>query len=217
MSDNDKPNSSPSAPHFLWNNDSLEKYTKNINSCEFITKFNEFVAKDFTDCNAAVDSFKTIIQDAASKSAKIIRKNLKQTKKYKKNKPWFTDSCRDLHTSVKNYAKLVNKHPYNGHYRASFYKLKSKLRRACKSEEKKFKKRIQSDIYNNMDKDPKSFWSLINNLDKHAKNNSDEHTCNKEFTNFFKNLYKVDHSSNKNHDELEKKNTESSLNQLSTA
>ena len=206
VGDNNLLNLAPSIPQFVWNNEALEKYTMNLNSNEFHTKFNEFLSADFTDCNAAVSSFNSIIQEAASKSTKTIKKNQKNfAKKRRKHKPWFNDSCRDLYTSVKNYEKLVNKYPQNENYRTSFYRLRSKFRRACKLEERNFRKQIHTEIYNKMDKDPKSFWSLINKLDKHVKStSSDEYTCNKEFTDFYKSLYKIDMSTKNVHNEIEK-------------
>jgi hypothetical protein len=62
--------------------------------------------KDFDDSDSMVNSFNSILLDNANKSAKFIKK--KTNIKYKiksKRKPWFSESCFELHNSVKNYTK----------------------------------------------------------------------------------------------------------------
>ena len=109
-------------------------------------------------------------------------------KKKTPKKPWSSESSRDLHISVKNYAKLVNKFPHNEKYRSSFYKLRSKLRRLSKKEEKDYKETIRSELNRNIDRDPKHFWKLINKLDNKNKVDDSDLTCNSIFTDFFQKL-----------------------------
>ena len=119
-----------------------------------------------------------------------------KSKKKTPKKPWFSESSRDLYISVKNYAKLVNKYSQNKSYRSSFYKLRSKLRRTCKREEKNYKKDIYSELSKNINKNPKFFWNLINKLDKKIKADDNDFTCSDTFTNFFQKLHQADKSTN---------------------
>jgi len=81
------------------------------------------------------------LYENALQSAKLVQKvSMLRTKKKESNRnPWFTESCRDLHNTVKNYEKLVNKYPQNTEYRHKFYSFRSKFRRLCKFEETKYK------------------------------------------------------------------------------
>jgi hypothetical protein len=65
---------------------------------------------------------------------------------------------------VKNYEKLVNKYPQNTEYRHKFYSFRSKVRRLCKFEEKKYKEKKNSELSNISNKNPKAFWDILNNL-----------------------------------------------------
>jgi hypothetical protein len=71
---------------------------------------------------------------------------LRTKKKGSNRNPWFTESCRDLRNTVKNYEKLVNKYPQNTEYRHKFYSFRSKFRRLCKFEENKYKEKKCSEL-----------------------------------------------------------------------
>ena len=119
----------------------------------------------------------------------------KKRKFYKK--PWYSNSCHDLRNTVKNYEKLLNKFPDNGFYRKSFYTFKSKYRRTCKYEAHMYKQKIVNTINNSLDKDPKTFWDLLNNLDKlHSTKNSSDDLPYQLFFDFYKNLNKGQSSHN---------------------
>lgn len=74
-----------------------------------------------------------------------------------KTNPWFSHSCSDFRNTVKNYEKLVNKHPSNSKYRKMFYTYKAKCRRLCKFEELIYGNKIFNAIYKNNNNNPKSF------------------------------------------------------------
>ena len=101
-------------------------------------------------------------------------------------KPWFSESCRDLHNTVKSYEKFFNKCPTNETYRSAFYKFRSKLRRCCKREIKNYKQQIYSELSKNMEKDPKTFWNLVKKLDGKPYKSDDEYTGNDKFLDFYK-------------------------------
>ena len=78
--------------------------------------------KDFDDSDSMVNSFNSILLDNANISAKFIKNKPNIKVKIKsKRKPRFSESCIELHNSVKNYETLVNKFPKNAQYRKSFY------------------------------------------------------------------------------------------------
>ena len=112
--------------------------------------------------------------------------NSPKNKKTKK-KQWFTESCKELRNIVRNYEKLVNKFPFNASYRQSFYSFRARYRRKCKFEEKMHRQTLLNEINNSMNKDPKTFWKLINKLSHPLKceNNGIPHN---EFINHFKKL-----------------------------
>ena len=117
-------------------------------------------------------------------------------------KPYFTDSCNDLWVTVKKYCWLVNKYPKNLTYQKEYYSYRSKYRRLCKTEEKKYKTRIYEQISQNMKDDPKIFWNLINKLNSMSENKTDQIFNETEFQNFFENninLCKTENNSFHNH------------------
>jgi hypothetical protein len=52
---------------------------------------------------------------------------------------------------------IVNRYPQNTEYRHPFYSFRSKFRRLCKFEEKKYKEKICSELSNIINKNPKAF------------------------------------------------------------
>ena len=59
-----------------------------------------------------------MLQENANKSAKFVKVfpgKVKKNNPYKKH--WFSESCKDLRTLVKNYEKLVDKFPEKDEYR----------------------------------------------------------------------------------------------------
>ena len=128
---------------------------------------------DFRDSNLITDSFNSVLQDCAKQSAKFINKVPTQKIRKSNTKPWLTQSCTDLRNTVKIYEKLVNKNPHNGQYRKLFYTYRSKFR---KHEEKMYKQNIYNDMSNNIDKNPKTFWNMLNKLEKLHTNHDSVHT-----------------------------------------
>lgn len=127
---------------------------------------------------------------------------LRTKKKGSNRNPWFTESCRDLRNTVKNYEKLVNKYPQNTEYRHKFYSFRSKFRRLCKFEEKKYKEKICSELSNISNKNPKAFWDILNNLNRLKGENSktEEILPQEDFIKFYKNL----NSRDKDHNSVQK-------------
>ncbi|CAG2203393.1 unnamed protein product [Mytilus edulis] len=134
---------------FIWTPEAINLYTLNSNSIESKNKFEQFLKSTFKDSESPVNSFNTILYENALKSAKLVKKVPVRNKNQNrlKRRPWYSESCRELGVTVKNYAKLVNKHPYNSEYRHKFYSFRSRLRRLCKYEENKYKKDIFSELY----------------------------------------------------------------------
>ena len=114
---------------FIWDNKAIDCYTTNIQNSHVKQRLEEFVNDKQIDCNSAVEKFNAILCDTALLSTKFVQKKIMNRPIKKNKKPWFSDSCHDLHTTVKKYCLLVNKFPDNGSYRKSFYSFKSKLRR----------------------------------------------------------------------------------------
>ena len=195
----------PPIAKYLWNNDAIDNYVKNLSSKDCQQKIHNFLRTEFYDCDLAVKTFNEILYDCANKSTKLIQKQISvKPKKKTPKKPWFSESSRDLHISVKNYAKLVNKFPHIGKYRSSFYKLRSKLRRVSKKEEKAYKEKIHSELSRNIDRDPKHFWKLINKLDNKNKVDDNDLTCNSTFTDFFQKLHQIDENTNEMQNKITK-------------
>ena len=103
-----------------------------------------------------MEAFNSILQENAKNSAKFVKRFPNITRKKNHNKKhWFSESCKDLRVTVKNYEKLVNKFPEKDEYRKKLYSLRSKYRRLCKYEEKAYKNKICSELSNTCGKDPK--------------------------------------------------------------
>ena len=89
---------------------------------------------------------------------------LRTKKKGSNRNPWFTESCRDLRNAVKHYEKMVNKYPQNTEYRHKCYSSRTKFRRLCKFEGKKYKETKCSELSNISNKNPKAFWDILTTL-----------------------------------------------------
>ena len=177
---------------FIWTKEAVELYTQNINSADSKQKLEHFLQTEFTDTNSAVEAFTSILQENAKKSAKFVKKIPNNSRKKNRNKKrWFSETCKDLRVTVKNYEKLVNRFPENDEYRKKFYSLRSKFRRLCKYEERAYKNKICSELSNTCDKDPKIFWDIINKLGRQSNGQiTDNDIPQDDFIAFFKNLNK---------------------------
>ena len=173
---------------FVWDSEAINRYSTLIQNNKSKTKLQQFLSRKYSNCNEAVNDLNTILQETAMASAKFIKGRIKKQTNKPKRKPWFSESCDDLYKTVKHYAFLINKFPFNGAYRKEYYSYRSKLRRKCKQNEKKYKNEICSDLSSNINTDPKSFWDLLNKLSRASDNNSTENIDEQAFCKFFKNL-----------------------------
>ena len=194
----DKTKISPHIGKFLWNPESINRYTAKIQSTDIRHKLTKFQEIKFKTSDEAVTHFNNILQEAAMSSAKFIRGKIKNKNNKSKRKPCFTQSCKDLRNTVKHYASLINKFPFNGSFCKEYHSYLSKYRRKYKQEENNYRNDINKNLYNNMSTDPKVFWDQLNKLKKSSNtSNSDEITNQKEFLNFFQKL-SADESSKNN-------------------
>ena len=92
---------------FIWSDKAKSLYKKNIQSKEAARQLENFMKTDFNDSDIIVDSFNSILIDISKKSTKFVFKQTTKAKKRKIKKPWFTESCKELRNTVKNYEKLV--------------------------------------------------------------------------------------------------------------
>ena len=186
---------------FIWNEEAINNYTKNIQSPKVKQKINDFMISEQRDCETATTQLNTILYDTALSSAKFIKSRSKINNK-KPRKPWFSESCHDLRVTVVKYCWLVNKHPDNGTYRKAYYSFRSKYRRLCKQEEKKYKNQIYDQIFHNIKNDPKTFWNLINKLSSLSENKKEENFNEDEFITFFTEMYSGNTQNNNFHDQI---------------
>lgn len=170
---------------FIWNKEAIENYKANLLSEKIKHKLQDFLINKNDNCELAVETFNSILQETATMSAKFVKSKILPIKK--KKKACFSDSCHELRNTVRSYLSLVNKYPYNGEYRKKYYSFLSKYRRKCKSEEKKYKQKICDDIYSNMSNDPKTFWNMINKLNNKSMIN-EENFNKEEFIQFFEKI-----------------------------
>ena len=96
---------------------------------------------------------------------------------------------------ARKYAKLVKLFPFNGTYRKEFYSYSSKFRRMCNTQKRNFRQNICDELSSNMKSDLKSFWGLINKLNKSRNDNTEEFDT-QEFIQFYKNHNSASSSKN---------------------
>jgi hypothetical protein len=125
---------------FIWDEEAINRYTTNIQSLNVKQKFQVFMSEDHSDCESAVSNFNSIKYDTALMSTKFIKRRTVKRQITSKKKPWFSESCQELYKTVNRYCSLLNTFPGNGSYRKAFYSFRSKFRRKCKMEERKYKK-----------------------------------------------------------------------------
>ena len=85
--------------------------------------------------------------------------------------------------------------PFNSTYGKEFYLYRSKLRRMCNTQKQKFRQNICDELFSNIRSDPKSFWGVINKLNKSRNDNIKEFDT-QEFIQFYKNLNSASSSKN---------------------
>ena len=105
---------------FIWTNESICLYRETLENKVVRVKIKTFNDANFMDCDSITESFSSILVDAAKQSVKFVKKMPGKRKRKLIKKPWSSNSCHDLHNTVKNYETLVNKSPYNGLYRKLF-------------------------------------------------------------------------------------------------
>ena len=86
---------------FLWNADSIDAYSQNINHPDVRRKFQDFENPKFSDLYTSVAAFNKIILDVARSLTKYVKNALNIKAKRKNNKPWFNQSCKDLRNTLK--------------------------------------------------------------------------------------------------------------------
>ena len=132
-----------------------------MQSVEVKQKLQNFINHDYKDCSTAAEKLTSVLHNTALASAKFVKSLVPKRLNRSKKKPWFSKSCHDLKNTVKKYCFLLNKYPDNGSYRKAFYSFRSKCRRKCKIEERKYKQQLCDDIYSNIKNDPRTFWNVI--------------------------------------------------------
>lgn len=194
----------PLPDKFLWTENTIKEYTRNMNSSESRIKLDEFLKTDFKTSDDALNVFNSILHENAKKSAKICKHFPVSKNKRKNKKPWYCESCKDLRKIVKKYEYQVDKHPQNDEFRKQFYSYRSKYRRLCNYKEKQHRKNLLKQLNDSNDNNPKMFWEIINKLNIAAggKNPSEEKLPQSEFVKFYQNLNKVDTKSNNFHESI---------------
>ena len=73
-------------------------------------------------------------------------------------------------------------------YRKALYSFRSKYRRKCKIEERKYKQQLCDDIYSNIKNDPKTFWNVINKIGNMSEKNDEDIQNKDDFIRYFENI-----------------------------
>ena len=94
---------------------------------------------------------------------------------------------------------------WDRHVRANIYHEKKVYRQIIKKKHRHYKNKVLNDLLENEKKNPKDFWSTVNNLISKHKSDPSEDIAPDSWINPFKSLFNMDYRNNFDQDE---RNTE---------
>lgn len=157
------PNDFPDS--FKWQSVSPQLFKDALESTEISNKLQTILGNqtnNASDVNAIVTDFRDVLIAAANVSLKK-RVRKRGVKKIKPQK-WFDNDLFKMRKTLDFKGKLLIKYPSDPLVRGNFFKYRKNYSKMCKSKRRKYKSEVISKLDNLFEKDPKAYWSLLDQL-----------------------------------------------------
>ena len=182
---------------FKWDNDSYAKFNKTLELPLIKEELMKIQRENFDLDQIGTNKMCQQFTEIVIKAAKLCLKSFKNHKsnKMKQNKPGFDQECKLLKQQSLSLGKLVQKYPKDPVIHGKYILAKKKFKKTVKEKYKLAKDQIMKNIMSCEQKDPKTFWKLINDLKGKAKKNINPIELD-EWTNYFGKLHNSQIASN---------------------
>ena len=138
-----------------------------------------------TDVNTIVANFSNILISAANKSLKKWKTRKEKTNT---NKKWFDLDLIKMRKTLDHKGKLFVKYPSDPFVRGNFYKYRQSYSKWCKFKRKKYKSDLVDKLDNLLENDPKTYWSLLDELRNNKRDSFESMTSPDEMFDHFSSL-----------------------------
>ena len=163
---------------YAFDKDKTHLYEQNLSNDENINRLRISLSQDevsVEDINKSVGDLNDILTAAAQKTFPI--KKIFARKEKNKNKPktkgWFTKECATSRKIFRKYSKLISEKPFDRQIFHSFIKARAAYKRTCRNAEKCFRHTLTKKLIEVGQRDPKTFWSIIDKMNNWGKDKID--------------------------------------------
>ena len=147
----------------LLNNEDIKSLADTLTKVEF-GKF---------DIDYCITKVNEILITAAKKSFPF-KKFTNRTKRRRPNKNcWYTRDCKSLRTVLRQHSRDLSRKPFSRKNLDLFVKARSAYKKTCQKAEKEYRKTLTKQLIDVGKKDPRTFWNIINRINKWGKEQSD--------------------------------------------
>ena len=158
---------------FKWGTESSRLFAETLNSDDVKNQLNAIDEKTFNSpsgVDKAICNLSQVIIQAANIS---LKRKSSAKKKRKQNKKWFDINLVKLRKSLDEKAKKFAKNPNDAHLRGNFFRCRKHYSKLCKVKHRKYKADMINKLDNLHENDPKTYWSILNDLkDDNSKSDS---------------------------------------------
>ena len=170
--------------HFIWSEKSKNDFCKQLNTPVTIHHIENTTTLHTHDPIKMVsDLTEILIKPAIEVKVKTVEKK----KKNAENPPWFDNSCEELKTEIKSRGKEIRRDPHNVYLKQQLTLSKKKLKKMVQKNKREYKNAIIVKM-NYSKKESKTFWKLLDKLDKKKDNVFREEISEERWVSYFKSI-----------------------------
>ena len=151
-------------PKFIWNSLSPTVFLNSLNSSCIQEKLKSFHLDQTSNCNTLAENLTSLIYEAAKNVLRTKTPKKPNTKKRPRHKKWFDPDLIKMRKRLMQFGKIFSNNNYVTSIRDKYYRMLREYNKLKRNKCREYKYRILNQIINLHDKDPKSYWKLINDL-----------------------------------------------------
>lgn len=186
---------------FQWNEDLKGALCDSFNSKEVFHEldvlFSNSCKGNNLDVDSVVNKFTGVIIDTSRKVIPVKRKRSfgKSKPKTLQKQKWFDKSCYDLKRELRTLGNLLSKYPNDPFLRHKFFVTKRVYKKLIRRLKRNFHSELLDKIQISAECNPKEFWNLVNSIKQNHSGGVSGNISPAEWFSYFKNLNKVNFSS----------------------
>ena len=175
---------------FKWDGQSETHFLSTIKLPIIRDKLQSITKTVFLSNQLGIDAHCQQLSQVINFAGKMCLKTIKSKKlnSAKKHKLGFDKECSAMKNHVLHLGKLVSKYPRDPHIYGHFISEKKKFKKLVGDKNKSVKDSMLNEIMNCEQKDPKTFWKLINNLKEKKKDIKTQITID-QWSSYFRKLH----------------------------